>query len=118
MRFFAGDHRNRRRAEQSIGFDVPARLRQHDMPGRSERREVGDGRAGDETCARAGRQFKQLGQPAQRHLFEVRGARGHSVQGGILIPCAREPVRRQRDWQCAADDEAEEARPGHRHRRR
>ena len=51
-------------------------------------------------------------------LFQPGGRGRHGVEGGVLIPGRREPVRRQRRRQRPADDEAEEARAGDAHRGR
>ena len=58
MGLLAHDDRDRRRAEQAIGLDVPAGARQHDVARRRERGEVRHRRAGDERAlgaAAAGR---------------------------------------------------------------
>ena len=90
---------------------------EHRMSRRGQRDEIRDRRAGDERAAAGARQIEHLEQPAQRRLLQPRRRRRDVVQAGVLIPRRRQPVRRQRNRQRSADDETEEARAGHRHRR-
>ena len=51
MDLVSHDHRYRRRAEQAVGLDIPSGAFQNGVPGGSERREIGDRRAGDKRPA-------------------------------------------------------------------
>ena len=89
MRFLAGDDGNRRRAEQAVGFDVPAHARKHRVPGRGQRGEVGDRGAGDEAGGGFRRQFEQRHQPAQRALLQPRHTWSDAVEGRSSGPRRR-----------------------------
>ena len=67
--------RDRRRAEQAVGLDVPSDLGEHRVPRRGERRNVGDGGAGHERARGGRRQSEKLDRPAKRDLLERRAAR-------------------------------------------
>ena len=114
----ADDHRDRRRAVQPVVVDVPAGARQHRVPGRGQRGEVGHRRADDERAAAVGREPQRVERPAQRRRLDRRRRRRHHVQRAVLIPGRGQPVRRDGHRQRAAVDEAEVAAARHRDRGR
>ncbi len=58
------------------------------------------------------RQSEQIEDPAGGHFFHDGGGRRHHPRERILVPGARQPVRRERGGQCAAGHEPEVARAG------
>ena len=120
VRLLADHDRDRRRAEQPVGLDVPAAARRARRGGRRRARlklaivapvtnappQLG-GQPEQRRAASPARPLRALRRPADR-----------PSKAGVLVPGRRQPVGGQRRRQRAADDEAEEARPGHRHRRR
>jgi hypothetical protein len=69
MRLGAKDDRDGWSPEQAVGLDVPARLRQHGMTSRGERREIRDGRAGDKRTAAFDRQPQDIEEPQKGDFF-------------------------------------------------
>ena len=118
VRLVADDDRDRRRAEQAVGLDVPAGALEHRVARRGERREVRHVAPVTNAPRGSGGQAEHVEQPLERDLLEVRRAGRRRIEPGVLVPRAGQPVRRERRRQRAADHEAEEARAGHRHRRR
>ncbi len=118
MRLLADHDRDRRRAEEAVGLDVPVEAGEHGVAGCRERAEVGHRGPGDERARAALGQAEELAHPLQRDRLQQRGRRRRSVEGGVLIPGRGEPVRGQRRRQRPADHEAEEARSRRAHRGR
>ena len=112
MRFGTDDHIHARRIGQSRLFDVHSHFAQNRVTCSSEAGEVRHLASGDESDARLARQVENLQHPLRRDFFDHRRNRRRRVDAGILIPRAREPIRRERDGQRAADHESEVARPG------
>jgi branched-chain amino acid transport system permease protein len=78
---------------------------------------VRDGRPRDERAGALLGEREHVDQPAERDLLERGRSGGHVEETRVLIPRSREPARRERGGKRPSDDEPEEARTGHRHRR-
>ena len=114
VRLRAGQDLHRRRAEQALLGDVPARAREHRVAGGGQAGDVGHLRAGDEADARARGQAEEVEQPlAGDRLDGARGGRGDGAEA-VLVPRRGQPVGGQRGGQRAAGDEAEVAPAGRR----
>jgi hypothetical protein len=70
----ARNYRDRRRACQSIGFDVPARAGEHCISGCGQGGEIGGRRTGHKSGAGAGRQLQEIQEPPQCNSLEVRNS--------------------------------------------
>ena len=102
--------RDRRRTEEPVGLDVPARAREQCVARGGQRAEVRERRAADESAAAARGQAEELREPAHRHFFEERTGRRARVRERVLVPRAREHARGDRRGQRPARHEAEVAR--------
>ena len=113
VRLRAGDHGERRRADQALARGVPAGALEHVVARDREAGHVGHLGAGDEADAGGRRQPEQRRAPSPR-----RPPRRPTAAGEPTYMCAfwshvdGQPVGRQRGGQRAAGDEAEVARPG------
>jgi hypothetical protein len=108
----ADDDGNRWRPEQPVLFGIPAGRAQHRVAPRGEGRKARHRRAGREPHARARRQAEQVDEPRRRDLLRDRSRRRDRVQPRVLVPRARQPVRRKGRRDAATDDEPEVPRPG------
>lgn len=117
MRFFAHNHRHRRRPKQPIRFHIPSRRVQHGMARGSQTAKVRRRGAGDEAPACPLWQAEQVYQPAQRDGFQLGCQWSQRCERGVLVPCAGQPVRDECRRQSSANHEAKEARPAHGYRR-
>ena len=109
----ADQHVDRRRAEQSVGLDVPADTAQHRTARGGETDEVRDGCAGDEPDGRLARKIEQVEQPLRGNGLGRRGGGRGFVVAGVLSPRGGQPVSRDANGVRRADHPAEEPRPGH-----
>ncbi len=75
-------------------------------------REARHRRPRHEGAAQPLRQGQHVGQPGEGDLLEERRDRTRHPHPGVLVPCGRQPVRRDRGRKRAADDEAEVAAAG------
>ena len=108
----AGDHPDRRRAEQAVALDVPAGLGQHVVPGGGEADGVGRlAPVTKPTDASAGRPSSSFSQPPATSSAAAAAGDGDRVER-VLVPAGGEHVGRGRRGQRAADDEPEVARAG------
>ena len=103
----ADDDPDRRRSREPAALDVPARTLEHRVPGRGETRHVRHLAAGDERERGVGREPEKLQEPVTRDLLRHRRRGTSDDEPGVLVPDARQPVRREGRGDCAADDEAE-----------
>ena len=110
MEVGVGQQADGRRAGQPARLDVPARSREHGVARRGQAGRVRHLTAGGDG-ERRGSRARPAARPATAHdlLGHGRGRRG-DVQARVLVPRRGEPVGRQRGWERAAEDEAEEAR--------
>ena len=115
MRLLADHYLNGRRAEESLGLDIPSGPREHGVPGRGQGGEIGDGSSGDERSATFGRQGQRIQQPSQRNFFEGGGDRRGRKEARVLIPRRRQPVSAERGGQRTTDYEPEKPRTGDAH---
>ena len=109
------EHPDARSAREPVATDVPARVRKHVLPGRREPGEVGHGGAGDEPDVSAGRETEQVERPRGRRVLHRHDARHRVAHRRVLVPCSRQPVRRERGRVRASDDPAEEPAGRHPH---
>jgi hypothetical protein len=112
MRIGADQHLYRRRAEQSVGLDIPAHPAQHFAARGGKAGEIGDGGAGNETDRSLGRQTEQIEQPSRSHRLDRGGGGGGQQIARILAPRGGEPVGGDAGGVRIADHPAEEARSG------
>ena len=105
----SGDHADRRRSGEAVCLGVVAGSLEHVVARGGKRRPVRHLAARHERERRLLGNPEQLLQPAPGDLFDDRGGRGRQGEPGVLVPDGREPVRRERDRERAADHEAEVA---------
>src|SRR5438105_1292697 len=110
MRFRANDHCDWRRAENSVGFRIPAGLLEDAMSRGGERAKIRDGGTGDKGTAAFRREPENVEQPAQRYFFKQGRCRSGPPEPRILVPGGREPVGRDRNRKRATDHEPEKPR--------
>ncbi len=110
--FVADDDVDRRRAGKAVLLYVPATRAEYGVTRGRERGEARHRRAGREADARAFRQREEIDEPARDHGLDDRRGGRIDVKARVLVPRAREPVRRERRREASADDEPEVARAG------
>ena len=115
MSLLAAQYAQGRRPDESVGFDVPPRLREHRMAGRGQTRRVRALPTGDEPDACGLGQAEEVECPRRGDLLDGGGRRRQRMERGILIPRRDKPVRGQCGGQSTADHETEvtRARGGH-----
>jgi hypothetical protein len=118
VHLLANDYFDRRRAEQAVLLKIPAFFAQEVVTRGREGGDIRHLRAGHKRSARRRGQIKQIKQPTQHNIFEVRRHRREIEQARILVPGAGKPVRRDRRGEGSADDATEHARSHACHRGR
>jgi hypothetical protein len=92
MRLGPDDHRDRRRTEQPIGFDVPSHLCEQRRPRSSKPGDMRNRRPRDEGARAFRWKTEQLYRPPKRHLLDLRSRWRQHPESAVLGPRRRQPI--------------------------
>ncbi len=92
----AHNHLNRRRAKHSVRFNIPSLACQQRRPRRRQSTKIRSRCARYKSAVAFRRQSQRVTHPSEHHVFKLRRHRRHHAQRHVLIPGARQPIRRHR----------------------